>query len=165
MERGEEGSRLDSFQKRLNYLFDTVRPVGKVRYSVRDVAEAIKSGQGEEISAAYIHHLLTGERDNPGVRQVRALAKFFGVPPAWLVGDGDLDAVTAELKLLRIAIETREQLQRADDAMSDPQVRRIAVMARGLSPSHLRLVGTVLRQVRELEGLGNDNEDQPERSG
>ncbi|WP_328459309.1 helix-turn-helix transcriptional regulator [Actinoplanes sp. NBC_00393] len=147
------GRPLTSMQDRLNYLFETVRPVGKPRYSVREVAEAIKRDQSFEISAAYINYICTGERENPGVQQVRALARFFGVPAAFLLGDGDPGAVARELEQLRAVVQFKEKLQAADDAMNDPGVRVIALKARGLSPSHLKLVSTMLDQVREIEGL------------
>jgi transcriptional regulator with XRE-family HTH domain len=140
-------------QDRLNYLFETVRPVGKPRYSVREVAEAIKRDQGFDISAAYINYICTGERENPGVQQVRALACFFGVPASFLLGDGDQSQIARELDQLRAAVRFKEKLQAADDAMNDPCVRVIAMKARGLSPSHLKLVSAMLDQVREIEGL------------
>ncbi|MEU4422107.1 helix-turn-helix transcriptional regulator [Actinoplanes sp. NPDC024001] len=142
-----------SIRDRLNFLFETVRPVGKPRYSVREVAEAIKRDQGFDISAAYINYICTGERENPGVQQIRALARFFGVPAAFLLDDGDQSHVTRELDQLRAAVEVTEKLRAADDAMDDPCVRVIALKARGLSPSHLKLVSTMLDQVREIEGL------------
>ncbi|MFC7533882.1 XRE family transcriptional regulator [Actinoplanes sp. GCM10030250] len=138
---------------RLNYLFETVRPAGKPRYSVREVAEAIKRDQNFDISAAYINYICTGERENPGVQQVRALACFFGVPVAFLLGEGDLGQVSRELDRLRAAVVLKEKLQAADDAMNDPGVRVVALKARGLSPSHLKLVSAMLDQVREIEGL------------
>jgi hypothetical protein len=140
-------------QDRLNYLFETVRPAGKPRYSVREVAESIKRDQGFDISAAYINYICTGERENPGVRQVRALARFFGVPAGFLLGDGDQGHVARELEQLRAAVQIKERLQAADDALNDPGVRVVAMKARGLSPSHLKLVSAMLDQVREIEGL------------
>ncbi|MEV6302224.1 helix-turn-helix transcriptional regulator [Actinoplanes sp. NPDC051861] len=144
---------LDSMRDRLNYLFETVRPAGKPRYSVREVAEAIKRDQDFDISAAYINYICTGERENPGVQQVRALAQFFGVPAAFLLGEGDPGQVARELDQLRAAVRIKERMQAADDAMNDPGVRVVALKARGLSPSHLKLVSAMLDQVREIEGL------------
>jgi transcriptional regulator with XRE-family HTH domain len=153
MENASEGRPLDTMKDRLNYLFETVRPVGKPRYSVREVADTIRRDQGFEISAAYINYICTGERENPGVQQVRALATFFGVPASFLLGDGDLAHVQRELDQLRAAVEAKEKLGAADDAMNDPGVRVVAMKARGLSPSHLKLVSAMLDQVREIEGL------------
>jgi transcriptional regulator with XRE-family HTH domain len=145
---------------RLNYLFETVRPAGKARYSVRDVAEAIKRDQGFDISASYINHICTGERENPGVQQVAALAKFFGVPPSFLFGDGDHSAVLAELVALRNAIRAKEELAAATaDGLQDPQVRFVALKARGLSESNLGAVAAILDQIRQIEGLPRDEPD------
>ena len=153
MDGGQNQPRFATMRGRLNYLFETVRPVGKERYTYREVAEAIKRDQGFGITAAYINYICTGERDNPGVEQVRALAKFFGVPAAFLFGEGDLSMITTELEQLRAAVIAREQQQLADEALSDPGVRVVAMKARGLSPSHLQLVSAMLDQVRQLEGL------------
>ncbi|MEV0732259.1 helix-turn-helix transcriptional regulator [Polymorphospora sp. NPDC050346] len=144
---------LDTFQGRLDHLFQTVRPVGKDRYTVRQVSESIRKNQGVEISAGYISMLCTGERDNPGLQQVEALAKFFGVPPAFLSGHGDTDAVARDLRTLRDAIELKEKLQAADEAMNDPEIRTVALKARGLSADNLKLVNALLDQARKLEGL------------
>ena len=146
-------SPLTTMRDRLNYLFETVRPPGKPRYSVREVAEAIKRDQNFDISAAYINYICTGERENPGVQQVSAIARFFGVPAAFLLGEGDTGHVARELEQLRDAVRVREKLEAADDAMNDPGVRVVALKARGLSPSHLKLVSAMLDQVREIEGL------------
>ncbi|MBM2623872.1 XRE family transcriptional regulator [Actinoplanes sp. LDG1-06] len=154
MQRKDGDPRLASLQSRLNYLFESVRPAGKPRYSVREVSEAIRHDQGFEISGAYINQLCTGKKDNPGVQQVRALAKFFGVPAGFLFGDGDLDATAGQIELLRSAIEAKEEFQQLDEAMNDPSVRLVAMKARNLSPSHLGFVSAVLDEVRRLEGLG-----------
>jgi transcriptional regulator with XRE-family HTH domain len=159
MDTAKDDPQLVTMQDRLNYLFDTVRPAGKPRYSVRDVAEAIRETQGFDISAAYINHICTGRRENPGVQQVRALATFFGVPAAFLSGEGDLAPIVGELEQLRAAIAAKERLQAADEAMSDPGVRVVALKARGLSTSHLGLVSAVLDQVRRLEGLAPEGEE------
>lgn len=158
MDTAKDDPHLGTMQDRLNLLFETVRPAGKPRYSVRDVAEAIRETQGFDISPAYIGHICTGKRENPGVLQVRALATFFGVPVAFLTGDGDLTAIAGELERLREAIAAKELLQAADDAMSDPGVRLVALKARGLSTSHLGLVSAMLDEVGRLERLGPDSE-------
>ena len=156
LDRTQEAPELATFQDRLNYLFETVRPVGKARFSVREVSENIRREQGIEISGQYIGFLCSGDRDNPGLQQVKALAKFFGVPAPFLTGDGDLTAITLELEKLRAAIARREQMEKTDEAMSDPGVRVVAVKARGISPDHLQLVSAMLDQVRQLEGLANE---------
>jgi transcriptional regulator with XRE-family HTH domain len=133
-----------------------VRPVGKARFSVREVSESIRRDQGVEISPGYIGFLCSGQRDNPGIQQVKALATFFGVPASFLAGDGDPAPITRELEKLAAAIAQREQLEKTDAAMSDPGVLVVAVKARGISPDHLQLVSAMLDQVRQLEGLEHE---------
>ncbi|GAA1844659.1 helix-turn-helix domain-containing protein [Asanoa iriomotensis] len=150
----EELPALRTMQERLRFLFQTVRPPGKARYSFRQVAEAIKTEQGVEISGQYIQQIESGERRNPGVVQVRALAGFFGVPPEYLLGVGDTDKVTGELRRLREAIEVRERLDvMMDDAMRDPDLQGIVLKARGVPPRYLQLVAGMLDEVRRIEGL------------
>ncbi|SDT74572.1 hypothetical protein [Actinoplanes derwentensis] len=144
---------LKTLQARLNYLFETVRPHGKPKYSVRDVADAIAGNQDDKVpvTSSYIHYLRTGERDNPGIRQLVAIAKFFGVPAAFLLGEGDVDGVARDLAQLKAAVEFKE-------AMSDPTVAQFAIKARGLSPAMLQFVAVVLEQARELGDSGHNDE-------
>lgn len=153
MAHPNDPERLASMASRLNFLFETVREAHRGRYSYREVAEAITRDQGVKIGASYLHAICTGKQDNPGVQQVEAIAKFFGVRKSFLFGDGDVDGVAEQLEHLRTAVEAKERLQDIDDALSDPVVRIVALKARGLSADHLSLVASVLDQVRQIEGL------------
>ncbi|MBO0805845.1 MAG: helix-turn-helix transcriptional regulator [Nocardiopsaceae bacterium] len=125
--------------ERLEYLFRTVREPGRREYSNEEVATAIARDQGVTISASYIWYLRTGQRDNPTFRHLNALARFFGVPPAYFFDDDASAQVTAELALLT--------------AMKDAGVRDVALRAAGLSPASLDTINDVIGRVRELEGL------------
>lgn len=164
MDPAQEHPQLGTMRERLNYLFATVRPVGKEKYSVRDVSEAIKTQQGFDISAAYISAICTGRKGNPGILHVEALAKFFGVSPGFLVGSGDVDvaAIAEQLERLREAIRTKELLQEADEAMSDPEVRAVVLKARGLPRSYLGMVNAVLDEAKRQEALKLRNTPQHE---
>jgi len=134
---------LETLADRLDYLFRTVHPANRGPYSLREVAEAV-TADGEDISPQYIAFLKTGQRDNPTVKTITALAKFFGVPPGYLLGDGDTAKVTDELQRLSAARDVQE-------ALNDPHIRILALRARGLSEPHLRLVLKMLDEVRQLE--------------
>ena len=125
--------------EKLEYLFRTVRESGRREYSNEEVSAAIARDQGETISASYIWYLRTGQRDNPTFKHLNALAKFFGVPPAYFFDDETSNAVEAELALLA--------------AMKDAGVRDVALRAAGLSPESLDTISDVITRVRQLEGL------------
>lgn len=134
-----EPERERTLAERLEYLFRTVREPGRREYSNEEVAAAIVRDQGVAISASYIWYLRTGQRDNPTFKHLNALARFFGVPPAYFFDHGTGARVEAELALLT--------------AMKDVGVRDVALRAAGLSPKSLEAITDVISRVRELEGL------------
>jgi len=101
---------------RLNHLFEVVRPAGRSRpFSNPEVARAV-SGNGEvQISPQYLWALRNGSRDNPTVKQLEALATFFGVPPAYFLSDERAADIDEQLALLAAArdADVREILQRS----------------------------------------------------
>jgi transcriptional regulator with XRE-family HTH domain len=125
--------------EKLNYLFQTVREPGRREYSNEEVATAITRDQGESISASYLWYLRTGQRDNPTIKHVNALARFFGVPVAYFVDDEASEQVEAELAVLA--------------AMRDTGIRDVALRAAGLSAESLETIGDIISRVRKLEGL------------
>lgn len=128
-----------SFADRLNYLFEVVTKSDRRRYSNEEVAAAILQDQGVTISASYLWYLRTGQRDNPTVRHLHALASFFGVPPAYFVEDAADKRVEAELAVAA--------------AIRDVGVRTVALRANGLSAKSLETIRDVIERVRQLEGL------------
>ncbi|MER5808241.1 helix-turn-helix domain-containing protein [Streptomyces sp. NPDC002033] len=127
-----------SLADKLNHLFAHVVPAGRGPYSVEDVARAI-TAEGIPISGSYIWLLRKGQRDNPTLRHLEGLAKFFGVPAAYFFDDEVAESIGAELALLM--------------ALRDAQVRRVALRTAGLSEKSLRSINDVIERVRELEGL------------
>lgn len=137
--------------EKVDYLFRVVHPRGRGEYSYREVAQAIHdAGSGTTISASYLWQLRRGEKDNPTIRHVEALAKFFGVPPSYFLDDIAADEITTQLELLA--------------AMRDSEVREIALRASDLSDAALKMIKNVIENTRELEGLTNDVEWQPRTS-
>lgn len=132
-------NRQRTLAEKLEYLFHTVHEPGRREYSNEDVAAAVAHDQGVTISASYIWYLRTGQRDNPTFKHLNALARFFGVPPAYFFDDDTSARVDAELALLT--------------AMQDAGVRDLALRASGLSPRSLDAINDVISRVRELEGL------------
>ncbi|AYY13000.1 XRE family transcriptional regulator [Actinobacteria bacterium YIM 96077] len=139
-----ESPRLATLAERLDYLFATVRPRGRGEYTYREVAQAINDSPDDvTISASYLWQLRKGGKVNPSVRHLEALARFFGVPTRWLLGDDDADEVTSQLELLA--------------AMRDADVREIALRASGLSDAALQMVKNVVENTRKMEGLPDDD--------
>ncbi|PBC83670.1 Transcriptional regulator, contains XRE-family HTH domain [Streptomyces sp. 2224.1] len=127
-----------SFAAKLNHLFETVVPVGRGPFRTEEVARAISSGS-VSISGSYIWLLRKGQRDNPTLKHVEALARFFGVPPAYFFDDRTTQAVDGELELMV--------------ALRSAGVQHVALRAAGLSPRSLRSIKEIIEHARELEGL------------
>ena len=119
-------------------------------YTHEQVATAIEEAGGPTISATYLWQLRKGLRDNPTKRHLEALSSFFGVPPSYFFDEDVAAQVEAELELLA--------------AMRDPQVRRLATRAAGLSPDTLTMLLGMVDRARQLEGLP-DGDAQPSRRG
>jgi transcriptional regulator with XRE-family HTH domain len=60
-----------------------------------EAASAISEATGEELSSTTIWKLRTGRSDNPQLKTLKALARFFGVPIGYF-GDDDEAEVTAD---------------------------------------------------------------------
>ncbi|GGW46347.1 helix-turn-helix domain-containing protein [Streptomyces caelestis] len=133
-----------TFADRLNHLFHTVAPAGRGPYSTDEVARVI-SATGVSISSSYIWLLRNGQRNNPTLRHIGALAKFFGVPPAYFFDDRVAEEVDAELEFLV--------------SLRDVGVQRIALRAAGLSPESLQSISDIIERIRDLEGLPKDTSD------
>ncbi|WP_431932983.1 helix-turn-helix domain-containing protein [Nonomuraea jabiensis] len=135
----EEPAPQRSLAEKLEYLFRTVREPGRREYSNEEVAAAIARDQDVSISASYIWYLRTGQRDNPTLKHLTALATFFGVPPAYFFDEQIRDEVEGELALVV--------------ALRDAGVRDVALRASGLSVESLDTISEVIKRVRTLEGL------------
>ncbi|MDT3395918.1 XRE family transcriptional regulator [Streptomyces sp. B1866] len=137
--------------ERLNHLFATVHPRGRGPYSNGEVAQFIRD-QGGDISKQYIAYLRNGERDNPRMHHLAALARFFGVKVSYFFDDGTEHQTNAALEELA-ALRDGGLSQRDLGALEDAGVTRLAMRAVGLSPKGLDFAEVVLDRLRELEGL------------
>jgi ESX-1-secreted protein regulator len=123
-----------AFADRLNHLFEVVRPAGRTRpFSNPEVARAI-SEQGEVlISPQYLWALRNGSRDNPTLKQIDALAAFFGVPPAYFLSAESASRIDEQLALLAAArdADLREIMQRST-GLSGPDRQAVLHIIRSL---------------------------------
>jgi transcriptional regulator with XRE-family HTH domain len=129
---------------RIDRLFRThPSPRGR-EYTYREVAAAISGAagarrDGETISAAYLWGLRTGAKDNPTMKHLQALARFFQVSPAYFFDEELTEFPETDVRLL--AASRRETL------------RRLAVTLLGLSDESLNAVLKLACRMRCLEGL------------
>ena len=128
-----------SLAKRLDKLFGTVRKPDGQAYSHREVAEAITAA-GEPISHTYIGQLRAADKDNPTLRHLRALARFFGVPVEYFTSE-------------RLATEVDRELDLAA-ALQDLQVRTVALKESVLPEAEASLasLSKIVSVIRQLEG-------------
>ncbi|MEV0614701.1 XRE family transcriptional regulator [Nonomuraea sp. NPDC050404] len=134
--------------EKLEFLFQTVHPPGRGPYSNDEVAAGLKDRGGPTISGTYIWYLRKGERDNPTIKHIEALARFFGVPSQYFLEDDP--ALMEQLKLL--------------NAFKDAGVKSMAMRAAGLSAESLASIREVVERMRELEDLP-DGEAGPDTAG
>ncbi|EOD70028.1 helix-turn-helix domain-containing protein [Amycolatopsis vancoresmycina] len=132
-----------SLAARLDRLFQVVRPAGRGEYSYEEVASAIRA-QGVSISHTYIWQLRKGLRDNPTIKHLEGLAKFFGVRPSYFL-DEDTAEIDAQLELLA--------------TLRDRSVRALALRANGLSAAGLQAVAGMIEHARTVEGLPPADEE------
>jgi transcriptional regulator with XRE-family HTH domain len=126
--------------QRLDQLFRTVHPKDRGPYTPAEVADAINATAGERVvSGTYLWLLRTGERDNPTLRHLTAIAKFFGVPPVYFLPDADADQATLPGEVLA--------------ALTDDKVRDLTLRAAGLSNRSLKAIADMIDSARTVEGL------------
>lgn len=133
--------------EKVDHLFRTVRPA-KGEYTYDHVATAVREAGGPTISAAYVWMLRKGQRDNPTMKHLEALASFFGVPAAYFFDDAVAARVDGQLSVVA--------------ALRDAAVRRMALRASGLSSESLDAISEMIERVRKLEGLPDTSSEPPD---
>lgn len=127
-----------TFAARLNRLFDTVYPPGRGPHTSAEVIGALKA-EGVTMSAPYLSQLRSGNRTNPSVTTMAALANFFRIKSAYFTDDEYYEKLDKELVWM--------------SAMRDDGVRRIAQRAAGLSPQAQQDIVERVNELRRAEHL------------
>ncbi len=125
--------------ERIDCLFRTHRGPRGREYTYREVATAVSSQNGVRFSPAYLWQLRTGARDNPTIRHIEALARFFNVSPSYFFDEELTDLPEPDVRLLAA---TKHECS-----------RRVAVSLLGLSEESLSAVLQLAWRLRQLEGL------------
>src|SRR3954454_8246290 len=125
-----------TFSARLNRLFDTVYPPGRGPHTSAEVIAALKA-EGVTMSAPYLSQLRSGNRTNPSVATMAALANFFRIKPAYFTDDEYYEKLDSELAWLA--------------TMRDDGVRRIATRTIGLSAQAQQNIVERVDELRRAE--------------
>ena len=107
---GEESTPvLRTLADKVNWLIDRAHPAGRGSFSNNEIAALIKDATGEEVSYTTVWKLRNGQAQNPQKRLIEALAKTFGVPPAFFFDDYDDQAgmLTEQVELLALVRDAR----------------------------------------------------------
>ncbi|CAM4388174.1 Nucleoid-associated protein EspR [Mycobacterium basiliense] len=127
-----------TFAARLNRLFDTVYPPGRGPHTSAEVIAALKA-EGITMSAPYLSQLRSGNRTNPSVATMAALANFFRIKSAYFTDDEYYGKLDQELQWLA--------------TMRDDGVRRIALRSQGLSSQAQQEIVDRIDELRRTERL------------
>ena len=127
---GQESGKqvLRTLADKVNWLIDHAHPAGRGPFSNVEVAELIQKTTGEPVSYTTIWKLRNGQAQNPQKRLIEAMAKTFGVPPAFFFDDYD----ETQAGLLREQVELLALIR--DARITSAQLRAIL----GLSPEARR---------------------------
>ncbi len=91
---------------RINHLFAMVKPAGRDAFTNGEVAAATG------LSPSNVGYLRTGERDNPTMQTLDALARFFGVPVAYFYDDEAAQRIEEQLNRLQSMAALQQAFQR-----------------------------------------------------
>ncbi|MFD6563026.1 helix-turn-helix domain-containing protein [Micromonospora profundi] len=126
------GSGSVTFAGRLQALFDErLKKDTEKKFTPEEVSAATG------LSVSYLNYLLSGERDNPTMKNIQRLADFWGVSPSYF-----FDSV--------------EPADHASAPEADPDLAQITVLARNLPPGMPRAtLRAIVEQVAALEARRN----------
>jgi transcriptional regulator with XRE-family HTH domain len=128
---------LRTLADKVNWLIDRAHPAGRGPYSNNEIAALITKTTGEDVSYTTIWKLRNGQAQNPQKRLIEALAKTFGVPPAFFFDDYD------QAGLLREQVELLALVRDAN--ISGAQLRAILELSPQARQAIISLVEATAR--------------------
>ena len=121
-----------SIPEKLDNLFRTVRrPDGR-----EFTYDEVEKGTAGAVSRSYVWKLRHGKNENPSLEVVEAISAFFHVPVSYFFGHGE----EADPDALAVA-----------GLLQNPELRRLAERAQGLSPDGLELVGQLVDGLTRMQ--------------
>lgn len=125
--------------EKIDRVWKSMHPADRAPYTYKEVSAGIEA-LGVTVSPSYLIQLRHGNRDNPTIRQLQAIATFFGVPMTYFIGTGqEIDSVDAELAVVR--------------ATRSPAVRDLALRASSLTPAGLRAIAHIIDELQSVQGM------------
>jgi len=100
---------LRTLADKINWLIDRAHPAGRGPYSNAEVTALIEKVTGEQFSHTTIWKLRNGQAANPQMRLIEALARTFGVPPAFFFpgyDDEQAGLLREQIELLALVRDT-----------------------------------------------------------
>jgi transcriptional regulator with XRE-family HTH domain len=150
---GEESTPvLRTLADKVNWLIDRAHPAGRGPFSNNEVATLIKDVTGEEVSYTTIWKLRNGQAQNPQKRLIEALAKTFGVPPAFFFDD-----YTEQAGLLQQQVELLALVR--DARISSAQLRAILELSPQARQAIIDLVQATARDETRTHRGEHDQAD------
>jgi transcriptional regulator with XRE-family HTH domain len=142
----EGGPQLRTLADKVNWLIERAHPVGRGPYSLQEVSDLIQRATGEEVSYTTIWKLRNGQAQNPQKRVIEALARTFGVPPAFFFDDYDPRAAG----LLQEQVEMLALIR--DSGITAVQLRAIAGLPEEARQAFVSLIEATARAETRRRG-------------
>lgn len=141
----EERKMSGKLAERIDCLFRNHPSPRNREYTYREVASTVSAQNGDKLSPSYVWQLRTGVKENPSMRHIEALARFFGVSPSYFFDSELTELPESELRLLATS--------------KNGLLRPIAVSMLGLSEESLCTIRQLASRLRQLEGVPRPEED------
>jgi transcriptional regulator with XRE-family HTH domain len=150
---GDAGRPLRTLAGKVNWLIERGHPAGRGPFSNNEVSFLIHKATGEQVSGTTIWKLRNGQARNPQMRLIEALAKTFGVPPAFFFDDYDED----KLGLLQEQVELLALVR--DAGITSAELRTILRLDRQGRQAVADLIERTARA--EVQASGRDQDETP----
>jgi transcriptional regulator with XRE-family HTH domain len=133
---------LRTLADKVNWLIDRAHPVGRGPYTNAEVSALIEKVTGEQFSHTTIWKLRNGQGANPQMRLIEALARTFGVPPAFFFSDYDDE----QIEVLREEVELLSLIR--DSGVTSAQLRALLELGPGARQAVVDLIEHTARAER-----------------
>jgi transcriptional regulator with XRE-family HTH domain len=127
--------------EKVEWLVSHAHPAGRGPYSNTEITALIEKATGQQFSHTTIWKLRNGQAANPQMRLIEALARTFGVPPAFFFDDYD----EKQAGLLREHAELLALIR--DTSVTAPQLRTLLQ----LSPDALQAITDLIKHTTRNE--------------